>query len=143
MTESFTPSSTLRPNPITQRKHHQEVLWQITLPLCVGAALVLAAAVGVVIAGASGAGDIGRWASVSLIGLILPAMFFTFIFLVVIAALAYGLIRLIGVLPSYTRRIQDFFVLVETRVKKAADASVEPVLRAQGFTAGLRALRRK
>jgi hypothetical protein len=70
-------------------------------------------------------------------------MFFTFLFLVVVAALAYGLARLIGILPGYTRIVQDFFVLVSTRVRQAADAAVEPVLRAKSYRASLRALRRK
>jgi hypothetical protein len=70
-------------------------------------------------------------------------MIVTLLLIAVIAALAYGLIRLIGALPGYTRRLQDIFVMVAARTRKLADAAVEPALRAQGFAASLRALRRR
>lgn len=143
MNENTFPPSAPKPNPVTQRKHRQEVLWQITLPLALGALLVLAAGAGVVYAGATQTGPVDRWASISIIWLIIPTMFLTLIFLVVTAGLAYGIIWLIGALPKYTRQIQDVFVLIDAQVRKAADAIVEPTLRVQSFTAGLRALRRK
>jgi len=143
MDTHYRPPSASEPNPLTQRKHRQEVLWQISLPLAAGVLLVMAAGAGVIFASAAG-GAVDRWASISLIWLIIPTMILTLIFLLVTGVITYGLIRLIGILPVYTRRVQDIFVLVEARLKKAADAAVEPALRAQGFTAGLRrALRRK
>ncbi|OGO31150.1 MAG: hypothetical protein A2Z16_07295 [Chloroflexi bacterium RBG_16_54_18] len=143
MHENTYPPSSPKPNPLTRRKHRQEVLWQITLPLALGAILVLAAGVGVVYAGATQAGPLERWASTSIIWLIIPMMVLTLILLGVTAGLAYGIVWLIGALPKYTRQIQDVFVLIDARVRKAADASVEPTLRVRSFTAGLRALRRK
>ena len=143
MHENTYPPSCPKPNPLTRRKHRQEVLWQITLPLALGAILVLAAGVGVVYAGATQAGPLERWASTSIIWLIIPMMVLTLILLGVTAGLAYGIVWLIGALPKYPRQIQDVFVLIDARVRKAADASVEPTLRVRSFTAGLRALRRK
>jgi len=143
MNEPTYPPSSPEPNPVTRRRHRQEVLWQITLPLALGVLLVLAAGAGVVYAAASQTGPVDRWASVSIIWLILPTMVLTFIILVATAGLAYGAIWLIGALPKYTRQIQDIFILIDAQVTKAADASVEPALRAQSIMAGLRALRRK
>lgn len=143
MNEHTYPPPSPKPNPVTRRKHRQEVLWQITVPLALGVILVLAAGAGVVYAGATQTGPVDRWASISIIWLIIPMMVLTLILLVATGGLAYGIIWLIGALPIYTRRIQDVFDLIEARVRKAADASVEPTLRVQSFTAGLRALRRK
>jgi len=143
MNETHAPPPARKPNPTTQRKHRQEVLLQITLPLVVGALIILVITIGVVIAGMRGTGDVGRWAGISLIWLVVPAMFFTFIFLVVMGALVYGLARLIGILPGYTRIVQDFFIMISGRVRQVADAAVEPVLRAKSYRASLRALRRK
>jgi lipopolysaccharide export LptBFGC system permease protein LptF len=143
MSDQFHPPFTPEPNPLTQRKHRREVLWQITAPLVVGVLLVLAAGIGVVYAGASNTGPVDRWASVSIIWMIIPTMAITLIFLAVTVGLAYGLMRLNGLLPRYTRQLQDVFVVIEARFKRAADAAVEPVLRVRSASAGLRALRRK
>ena len=143
MSEQFHPPFPVEPNPLTQRQHRKEVLWQITLPLAIGVLLVLAAGIGVGYAGASKAGPVDRWASISTIWLIIPMMAVALIFLAVTAALAYGLMRLNALLPRYTRQLQDVFVVIEARVKRAADAAVEPALRARSAFAGLRALRRK
>ena len=142
MSEPYSPPPR-KGNPVSQRKHRQEVLWQISLPLMLGILLVLAAGAGVIYAGSSGTGDIVRWASISLIWLILPALCMTLIITLLMAALAYGLGRLTGALPGYTKSLQDIFVLIDARVRKAADSAVEPVLRTHGFFAGLRTLRRK
>ena len=142
MSEHFRPSYPV-PNPVTRRMHRREVFWQITVPLVIGAILVLAAGAGVIYVGATNLGPVDRWASISIIWLIIPTMFVALIFLAVIASLAYGLVRLIGVLPKYTRQVQDLFVSIEARVKSAADSAVEPTLRVQGIIAGLRALRRR
>lgn len=142
MSEHFRPSYPV-PNPVTRRKHRREVFWQVTVPLLVGAILVLAAGVGVIYVGATNLTPVDRWASISIIWLIIPMMFVALIFLAVITSLAYGLVRLIGILPKYTRQVQDLFVSIEARVKSAADSAVEPTLRVQGIIAGLRALRRR
>jgi len=142
MSESYTPPP-LKGNPVSLRKHRQEVLWQISLPLVIGILVVLVAGAGVIYAGSTGSGDVVRWASISIIWLIIPAMLLTLLLTVLLAALAYGLGRLTGALPGYTRQLQDIFVLIDARVRKAADAAVEPLLRTHGFFAGLRALRRK
>ena len=104
MSEQFHPPFPVEPNPLTQRQHRKEVLWQITLPLAIGVLLVLAAGIGVGYAGASKAGPVDRWASISTIWLIIPMMAVALIFLAVTAALAYGLMRLNALLPRYTRQ---------------------------------------
>jgi len=143
MSEDFHSPFTPEPNPLTQRKHRKEVLWQITAPLVIGALLVLAAGVGVVYAGASNTGPVDRLASISIIWLIIPMMVVALIFLAVTVALAYGLMRLNDLLPIYSRQLQDLFVVIEARVKRAADAAVEPALRVRSAAAWLRAFRRK
>jgi hypothetical protein len=143
MSEHFHPPYAPEPNPLTQRRHRKDVFWQITLPLLVGVLLILVAGIGVGYAGVYNTGPVDRWASVSIIWLIIPMMAVALIFLAVTAGLAYGLMRLNGLLPTYTRQLQDVFVVIETRVKRAADAAVEPALRVRSAFAGLRAFRRK
>jgi len=143
MTSDFTSPSPPKGNPLTRQAHRREVFRQITLPLALGVLIILLAAVAVALAAGRGMGDVSGWADVSLIWLIVPGMLFVFILLVLTAGLAYAVTRLLGVVPPFARQVQDFFVLVQYRIQKIADAAVEPALRAGALAASLRALRRK
>ena len=131
------------PNPITQAAHRQQVLWQIWAPFAVVVILVLISAVGVVVAGLQGTGDINRWANISLIWLIAPMLLLTVIMIAATAGIVYLLFQTLRVLPSYARMAQDIFATISFYVRKYSDAAVEPFLKAHSFTASVRALRRK
>jgi hypothetical protein len=130
-------------NPVTHQKHRQEVLWQITLPLLLGLASVLAAAILVVIASFQGGEQASVWADISTVWLIIPLLFATLIFLALTAALAFGVTMLLRRLPPYARLVQDFFKTVSYQVRRYSNKAVEPVLKAHGAAAALRSLRRK
>jgi len=130
-------------NPVTQEAHQREVFRQITLPLAIGVVILLAAAVAVAVSAGRGVGDVGAWADVSLIWLIVPSMVFVFILLALAAGVAYAVTRLLGVVPPFARQVQDFFLLVQYRVEKIADTAVEPVLRLGALKASWRSLWRK
>ena len=143
MSSDFKPPLQQKGNPLTQQAHRREVFRQISLPLTLGVVVILVAAVGVALAAAGGGGDVGAWADVSLIWLIIPSMLFTLILLILTAGVAYALTRLLGVVPPFARQVQDLFLLIQFRVRKIADSAAEPVLRAGALAASLRALRRK
>jgi len=129
-------------NPLTYRQHRREVLWQITLPLAGGGALVLAAAIGVIGAAASGTATLGRWMSVALIWLIAPALVVSLVFLIFLLGAVYALTRALAIVPLYARGAQEIFTTLYRRTRRFADAAVEPILRVQAWKAGLSALRR-
>ncbi len=130
-------------NPATYRRHRREVFWQITLPLIAGGALVLAGAVGVIWAAASGTDNLGRWVSISLIWMIAPTLLVMAFFIVLLMAIAYGLERGLQVLPPYANRAQRAFTALYKRIRRLTDGAVEPVLRVHSWKAGLSALRRR
>jgi len=130
-------------NPITHQIHKREVFWQITVPVVIGAVIVLAIASMVILATATGSGNVSDWADASLILMIVPTMLMVFILMLILAGLIYLITRLLGVSPFFFRRIQDFFFLASLRVGKAADAATEPFLRGHAFMASLRALGRQ
>ncbi len=136
-------------NPVTHAAHRREVLLQISMPLLIGVLLVLAAIIGVVWAGVVGSPDVNgtplvsRWADVSLLWLLIPALIFALIFLILLGSLVYALTMLLSVLPGYARLTQDFFLRVQEKTKLVADKLVEPVLKLHSFRAGARALRKK
>ena len=126
-------------NPDTQQKHRREVFWQITVPLTVGAIAILAACVLPVVVIARG-GEVRNWADISLIWLILPTMVFALIPLALLAAITYGLTRLIGVVPGYLFRAQQLFKAIQRRVGVLADKSAAVVISLHQLQARLRVL---
>lgn len=127
-------------NPVTHRIHELEVFWQITIPLILGVLIVVALAVAVSLGSTQ---EISRWSEISIIWLIIPVLFVSLIFLVILAGLVYGVTWVLRNLPPYTRLAQDAVARVGESVVKVADKTVEPVLRIHMFFAGWRALRGK
>lgn len=125
-------------NPVTQQKHRREVLRQITFPLLIGVLLMLVLCV-LPFLGADQ--TVSRWADISLIWLIIPMLFVAFVFLVLLGAIAYGVIYLIRILPVQMRRLQDLFLTIRTVLHKLTDKMVEPVLKAKSLSAAAGAFR--
>ena len=132
-------------NPITFQKHRHEVFWQITVPLIAGALIIVT--IGLTIAIGGNLAQINKLANVSMIFLIIPAMFFTLIGIAITVASVYGLVRLILVLPYYMRLAQNFMLVVRIRVSRVSDAAAEPFLRMHSWRASAgqlgRSLRRR
>ena len=134
----YRPSSLPERNPVTHRAHRREVLIQITIPFAIGLVIFLAVSVLVTFGQTD---SVSRWGDASLIWLIVPQLFVCLIFLILMGALAFGVIWLIRTLPRYTRQLQDFFNLIGLRTRKITDAIVEPMLRVHSFSAKLRGFR--
>jgi hypothetical protein len=133
------PDAAPQRNLATRRKHRKEVLWQITVPLGIGALLFLAMAV---MAGTATSAQASLWADISLIWLISPTFIFGLIALVILFALIYITIRLILVLPFYAYRLHQWLVDFGVRIKTIGDKAVAPVLGVQSRMSSLRALGR-
>lgn len=127
-------------NQESQAAHRRQVLWQITVPfiLCFIAFLVFAVG-----ANLGTNGQVRLWADVALIFLLLPPIALFLLFIALVGSLLYAIIWLIGKLPTYTFRAQEIVFKIETKVRVGADKAVEPILKYEGFRAGLRALRRR
>ena len=127
-------------NPVTQEAHRRQAFWQIYFPLILFGALVIVAIVLAVLMSSQG---VSKWADVSLIYMISLAMvsFLIITVFLVISAIYTG--KLLKATPYFFFTIQRYAFLIELRVKKAANVSVEPFLRINSFIAGARAIRRK
>ncbi len=130
--------SQLERNPKTHAAHRREVFWQIILPLLAGILLILAAVGAIIFSALQPVTDVERWAGVSLIWLILPTLFFAFLFLVLLAALVYGISYLLHMIPGYALLVQLFFEQVKDKVGRVLNASVEPILRINSIWAAIR-----
>ena len=135
------------PNPVTTAAHRRQTFWQIKLLVLLGVVLVVLAGIGVVLAAASGGGDVSRWSDISMIWLITPMLLLTLLMSVLTAGMVFMVGKLLPVLPRYTHLMLGYFVLVSRRVESISKAAVEPFLRAHSVSASVRAfqkaLRRK
>ncbi len=127
-------------NPVTHQRHKRDVRWQITAPLAAGILFVLTM---FVLAASAEANDASQFADIALICLTIPTLFATLIIFIVLAALIYGVVRMIFGLPFFARRVQIWFELFGSKIVQVGEAAVEPFMRVHSFTASARALGRK
>ncbi len=128
----------LERNPKTHAEHKREVFWQITVPLIIGLLLILAAVGAVVFFTVQPVTEVGRWASVSLIWLILPALFFALLILIVLAGLIYAISFLLRLVPHYTLVVQLFLEQAKSKVAQLLNLGIEPILRINAIWAAIR-----
>lgn len=135
------PASAPLRNPVTHEKHRREVSRQVFLPLIIGVVLLCVASGFVAYVGLAGTGDVSRWADISLIWLILPAMIATLVFLALLVGLVAAVTWMLGKLPPLARQVQDFMARVNFAVHRGADAAASPFMRVRGMSAAWRRLR--
>ena len=138
MTNTSLPPQTPARNPETHAEHRRQMLWQVFVPLGVGAVLLLGACVLPVVAIVRG-GDVSKWADTSLIWLLVPAMFFSLIPLALLGGLVYGVLKLFENMPGWMYRLQGIFELVRVKVREYSDKAVAPVIKVNSFTARITA----
>lgn len=138
------PSSDYDPilprNPITRQRHRREVFWQITFPIILICLVILILAVLTVGLSADSA---STWADISLIYMIVPALLFTLLTMIFLAAGVYLTIKLLHILPFYFYKGHNWFLLVNLRVGSLGDRLAEPFLRVRVWKAGAGALGRQ
>lgn len=131
-------SSHLERNPKTHAEHKREVFWQITLPLVFGILLILAAVGAIIFSASQPVTDVGRWADVSLIWLILPSLFFALILIILLAGFIYLVTMLLRFIPRYTVIVQLYFEQARSKISQIANMSAEPLIRLNSVWAAIR-----
>ena len=110
------------------QRHRRQLALQIILPVVLFAILIVALIVLVNIATFRDGGDVGRWAAISTIWIVIPIMIAGFIFLALMTGIIDLLKRLLQITPLYTGQAQDLVHKIAIRIRRAADASVKPVI---------------
>jgi uncharacterized membrane protein YhdT len=131
-------SSHLARNPKTHAEHKREVFWQITLPLLIGILLLLAAVAAIILSATQPVTDLGRWADVSLMWLILPSLFFALILLISLIGFVYLISYLLRLIPRYALIVQHYFELTKNKVSLLTNLSIEPIFRMRSIWAAVR-----
>lgn len=135
----FDPTPYRPRNPVTQARHQRETRLQITLPIILGGLIVLAVAVLTV--WKAGPATASKWADISLIWLIPPALLFALIGTLIMVGLIYLVIRLIAILPYQFYRLEDLLLRLHRLVRQASDKLAAPVIKVNGWKASYDALR--
>lgn len=123
----------------TYQNHRRQFWLQIFLPMILVVLLIFAlgAITGVATFGENSASP--RWAAISTIWLVIPVMFFSLIFLVILAGLVYLLGRTLQVLPPYTSKAQYYVNRGASEIKRYSDKATEPVLFIEAIKASMKA----
>ena len=140
-------SSRQLPDHASYRNHRRQVWTQILLPVLIGALLLVAAPIVAWLTTMGGGGDVGRWAAISTMWLLIPVLIFGLILLAVLIGLIFVGARLAGLIPRYSLRIQNMAVRAAGGTQRATAMIRRPVLAVQGLGAlartGLRRLRER
>lgn len=121
-------------------KHRRQMWQQIILPVVLATVLMLALIVLICIATFRDNGDAGRWAAISTIWIVIPILFAGLMTLIVLGGLIYLMLRLLGILPTYTGLAQDYVQLGALYVQRFTEAAVKPIFAVDGLVAYFKAI---
>jgi hypothetical protein len=121
-------------------KHRSQMWQQIILPVVLATVLMLVLIVLICVATFRDNGDVGRWAAISTIWIVIPILFAGLVTLVILGGLIYLMMRLLGILPTYTGLAQDYVQLWALYVQRFTEAAVKPIFAVDGLVAYFKAI---
>lgn len=129
------------PQPLHESylKHRKDRAWKIILPVVLSVVLCIALTVLIYFATFRDGGDVGRWAAVSTIWIVIPIIIGMLIFLALLGGLVYLMARLLKITPSYTGMAQDYVHKAAIYIKRGADAVIKPIINLNGILASISA----
>jgi hypothetical protein len=127
------PSPASRAGHASYRRHRRQVWIQILLPVILACLIGIALIVLISLSTFNEGGDVGRWAAISSMWLMLPAMVAESIVVVALSALIYVLGRISGLIPRYSLRGQQIVRGVEAGTKRAGEMIRQPMLAVRGL----------
>lgn len=144
MNDAFPPETYLSE---PRRRHHRQAFWQIYLPLAVGMAVFLTLGIMVVVSQETGNPELGRWAAIAAIWIILPLLAAGIVIFLFNLLFIFLFHKANSALPDYGRLARFYFYQAAARVQSLANRLSEPAISAQaavsGWVKGINSLRRK
>jgi hypothetical protein len=111
-----------------ERSHRRQTTWQIWVPLFSAVIVFLTLVVLTAVATANTPTFGSKWASISLIFMILPSLLVGFLLLALLCGIIYGLVKLFGVAPLGLKKAQYYTYTAAAYIRNWADKSVQPIL---------------
>ncbi len=115
-------------NHASYQLHRRQVLAQVLLPVILGALLLVGAVILIASAAFRGPADVGRWAAISTIWLVIPVMFLGVLVLAVLCAVIYLMAKFTGLIPPYSFQAQRIAYRVQAGVGRGTEMIQRPVL---------------
>lgn len=110
-------------------KHRRQLMRQIVLPMALSALALAGMIVWISIVTFNQGGDVGRWAAISTIWVIIPMLVGGLVTLAILGGLIYGMARLLSAIPYYTGIAQEYVILARGYIIRGADMAVRPILK--------------
>ena len=127
------------PEHYSYQLHRKQRNTQIILPIILSAVLLVGLIVLISIATFKQGGDVGRWAAISTIWIVIPILLAGLITLVVLIGLIYLMARALQGLPYYTGIAQDYVYKARGYIIRGADMAVKPILALDGWLESIKA----
>lgn len=121
------------------QQHRKQRVTQVILPVMISALLMIAMIALVSLATFRSGGDVGRWAAISTIWIVIPILLAGLILLLVLIGLIYLMARALTGLPYYTGIAQDYVYKARGYIIRAADMAAKPILALDGWLESIKA----
>jgi hypothetical protein len=106
---------------------------QVVLPVVLSALALVGMIVWISVATFQQGGDVGRWAAISTIWIIVPMLVAGLVALAILGGLIYLMARALKAIPYYTGIAQDYVFIARGYIVRGADMAVKPILALDGW----------
>jgi len=112
---------------------------QVILPVVLSAILMIGMVVWISLATFNQGADVGRWAAISTMWIIIPVMIGGLVVLAILGGLIYLMIMALRGLPYYTGIAQDYVYKARSYIVRGANMAVKPVIALNGWLETIKA----
>lgn len=131
-------TSSQKAGKTSKKKSNQEILFQIYLPLGLFVLVFLFLSVMVAIGSSSGTNSVHHWANISFMFISIPAIIFSIIFFIILAALIYGQAKLIRWLPLQIKKIYLFVLKISLWLWNFTQKITSPAIKVKSNIYGIK-----
>jgi hypothetical protein len=127
------------PEHYSYQLHRKQRVSQIILPVVISALALIGMIALISFATFKSGGDVGRWAAISTIWMVIPVLIAGLVVLIILIGLIYLMARALGALPHYTAIAQKYVNLAKGYIVLGANMAVKPIIAVEGFIGNVQA----
>ena len=120
-------------------KYRKQAIKQVVLPVVLSAILMVGMVVWISLATFNDGVDVGRWAAISTMWIIIPVMIGGLVVMAILGGLIYLMIMALKGLPYYTGTAQTYVYQARSYIVRGANMAVKPVIALNGWIETIKA----